>query len=124
MLLEKAKAAYNKLDEISRTATFLGPVPPFYTLAQIHRMMIDLYCDCSATIQDLYQAMVMNPSSPFRCTSDLQHGVLVHYQEPGRFGFPNPLSPLSPSTPAVPGSYSPFQPPAMGNPLPLFKGMT
>ncbi|CDH51281.1 stress response protein nst1 [Lichtheimia corymbifera JMRC:FSU:9682] len=125
VLLEKAKAAYNKLDEISRTATFLGPVPPFYTLAQIHRMMIDLYCDCSATIQDLYQAMVMNPASPFRCTSDLQHGVLVHYQEPGRFGFPNAaaLSPPPPPPAAVPGSYSPFQPP-MGHPLPLFKGMT
>ncbi|KAI7886240.1 hypothetical protein K492DRAFT_177780 [Lichtheimia hyalospora FSU 10163] len=124
LLLEKAKAAYNKLDEISRTATFLGPVPPFYTLAQIHRMMIDLYCDCSATIQDLYQAMVMNPSSPFRCTSDLQHGVLVHYQEPTRFGFPTALATATASPPPpVPGSYSPFQSP-MGNPLPLFKGMS
>ena len=77
LILERAKAAYIKLDEISQIKYFM--IPGFYTLIQLHRTMQDILYDHTLDMRDLYEILVSYPSYGFQCVHDQLHGCIVHY---------------------------------------------
>ncbi|KAI8344583.1 hypothetical protein BC941DRAFT_409020, partial [Chlamydoabsidia padenii] len=79
MLLDRARVAYQKLDEITQTNFFLGGTTPYHTMAQLHRMMNDLYCDTTVDARELYDVLVQSPQSGFQCIQHSRHGMVVRY---------------------------------------------
>ncbi|KAI8096400.1 uncharacterized protein BX664DRAFT_355767 [Halteromyces radiatus] len=79
ILLDRAKSAYQKLDEITQTKFFLGGTTPYHTMTQLHRMMNDLYCDMTVDTRELYDVLVQSPQSGFQCIQHPQHGMVVKY---------------------------------------------
>lgn len=81
MTLERAKVAYQKLNEITQTNIFRGNQQQFHTLVQLHCMMNDLYCDFQVNnIRELYDVLVSSPLSGFQCVNHAQHGMVVLYE--------------------------------------------
>ncbi|KAG0182864.1 Stress response protein nst1 [Apophysomyces sp. BC1021] len=78
LILERAKAAYLKLDEITQTKYFVGP-PQFHTLVQLHRMMSDMYYDNPVDIRELYE-LIVSPLSGFQCINHAAHGCIVRFE--------------------------------------------
>ncbi|CAO3600857.1 unnamed protein product [Absidia cylindrospora] len=79
MLLDRAKVAYQKLDDITQTNFFLGGTTPYHTMAQLHRMMNDLYCDTNVDIRELYDVIAQAQQSGFQCIQHPRHGMVVRY---------------------------------------------
>lgn len=81
MTLERAKVAYQKLNEITQTNIFRGNQQQYHTLIQLHCMMNDLYCDFQVNnIRELYEVLVSSPLSGFQCVNHAQHGMVVLYE--------------------------------------------
>ncbi|KAI9319511.1 salt tolerance down-regulator-domain-containing protein [Dichotomocladium elegans] len=129
MILERAKVAYRKLNDTSKTPLYMGFPPPFHTLTQVYHMMNDMYShNPPVNIQELYQAMVSIPSSPFRCNVDPQHGVLVYLYEPMKSNSRHHMSFAGFSSalfndPLGQQHHHQHQPQVFG-PMPLFKGIS
>lgn len=70
MTLERAKAAYQKLNEIIGASGF-------HTLVQLHLMMNDLFVDYPVDIRELYETLSNAPLSGFQCLNHAQHGMIV-----------------------------------------------
>ncbi|KAG1455946.1 hypothetical protein G6F46_005252 [Rhizopus delemar] len=104
--LERAKVAYQKLNEITQVKMFTE----YHTLVQLHCMMNDLYMDFPIDIRELYDVL-SSPISGFQCLHHGQHGIVVLYD--ANSTSPSHSSLLLPSHP--PPS---LQPP--GNNAPLF----
>lgn len=77
MTLERAKMAYQKLNEITQT---FGS--SYHTLVQLHIMMNDLYADYPLDIRELYEVLSISPMSGFQCLNHNQHGMIVTYNKP------------------------------------------
>ncbi|KAK4510274.1 uncharacterized protein ATC70_004704 [Mucor velutinosus] len=115
MTLERAKVAYQKLNEITQTNIFRGS-QQYHTLVQLHCMMNDLYSDFQIDIRELYEVLLGSPLSGFQCLNHAQHGMVVLYdpmmmrntplQPPQQPAHPNPASANSPPPPAL--GISPF----------------
>jgi hypothetical protein len=56
LILERARNAYLKLDEIAQSKFFM--IPSFHTLEQLHRMIHEIYFDFSIDIRELYETIV------------------------------------------------------------------
>jgi hypothetical protein len=131
MTLERAKVAYQKLNEITQTNIFRGSQQQYHTLVQLHCMMNDLYCDFQVNnIRELYEVLVSSPLSGFQCVNHAQHGMVVLY-EPMMGLRTSPPPPMFNNTPPPPPpnattSTSPSIPPShplqQGNSL--FGGMS
>lgn len=78
MALERAKVAYQKLNEITQTNIFRGS-QQYHTLVQLHCMMNDLYSDFQVDIRELYEVLLGSPLSGFQCLNHTQHGMVVLY---------------------------------------------
>ncbi|KAI8647462.1 salt tolerance down-regulator-domain-containing protein [Parasitella parasitica] len=76
--LERAKVAYQKLNEITQTNIFRGS-QQYHTLVQLHCMMNDLYGDFLVDIRELYEVLLGSPLSGFQCLNHAQHGMVVLY---------------------------------------------
>lgn len=100
LILDRAKAAYLKLDEISQIKYFM--VPGFYSLNQLHRTMQDIFYDQIIDIRDLYEILVSYPSYGFQCVHDQLHGCIVHYGKNSSISNTSP--PYVPRP--IPSSYS------------------
>ncbi|KAI7884884.1 hypothetical protein K492DRAFT_204367 [Lichtheimia hyalospora FSU 10163] len=90
-ILERARTAYHKLDEITQAKYFMSP-PQFYTLVQLHRMMCDMYYDTQVDIQELYE-VINTPGSGFQCISHAHHGYIVRYDRPLGMSSNSPIHP-------------------------------
>lgn len=118
MTLDRAKVAYQKLNEITQTNIFRGS-QQYHTLVQLHCMMNDLYSDFQIDIRELYEVLLGSPLSGFQCLNHAQHGMVVLYdpmmmrntplqapQQPQQPSHPNPSLKNSPPPPAL--GISPF----------------
>ncbi|KAI8061101.1 hypothetical protein BC940DRAFT_310566 [Gongronella butleri] len=100
-VLDRAKVAYQKLDEITQAKYFLGGGSSSqYTMTQLHRMMSDLYCDTTVDSRELYE--VLAQSAQFQCIQHPQQGVLVRYDAIPRA--PAASSAANAAAPAPPGT--------------------
>ncbi|ORX61413.1 hypothetical protein DM01DRAFT_1122141 [Hesseltinella vesiculosa] len=116
-LVERAKVAYQKLDEITQAKYFLGGASSTqHTLTQLHRMMSDLYFDTTVDTRELYD--VLAQSSMFQCIQHPQQGILVRLEIPTSSAPDDPLrrtsllqSALHPSAPV----HSPASHPSLSN---------
>lgn len=76
MILERAKIAYLKLDELAQAKFFM--IPNYHTLVQLHRLMHELYYDnIMFDIREVYEAMIQFPASGFQCMHHQQQGYIV-----------------------------------------------
>ncbi|GAN11394.1 hypothetical protein MAM1_0578d10955 [Mucor ambiguus] len=110
LALERAKIAYQKLNEITQSNIFRGS-QQYHTLVQLHCMMNDLYSDFQINIRELYEVLLGSPLSGFQCLNHAQHGMVVLYdpmmmrntplQPPQQPSHPNPTSTNSPPPPAL-----------------------
>jgi hypothetical protein len=76
MILERAKIAYLKLDELAQAKFFM--IPNYHTLIQLHRMMHEIYYDnVMFDIREVYEAMIQFPASGFQCMHHQQQGYIV-----------------------------------------------
>lgn len=80
-ILERARNAYYKLDEITQSKFFRNP-SQFHTLVQLHRMMCDMYYDAQVDIRELYE-VISSPMSGFQCLNHAQHGCVVWFDGTG-----------------------------------------
>ncbi|KAG0172919.1 Stress response protein nst1 [Apophysomyces sp. BC1021] len=78
--LERAKAAYMKLTELTQIKYFMER-SQFHTLIQLHRMMNDLFVDYQVDIRELYEIISL-PFSGFQCIDHAHHGLVVRYELP------------------------------------------
>lgn len=71
MIMDRAKTAYLKLDDITHSQTTTANAPSsFYTLVQLHRMLSDMYYDQPVDIRELYEVLT---------TVGVQHGIHCVY---------------------------------------------
>lgn len=81
VILERARFAYVKLDELAQTKFFMRP--NFHTLDQLHRMVRDLFHDMPIDPREVYEVINHHPASEFKCYYNqsqqcyiVQHGIL------------------------------------------------
>ncbi|CAO3649426.1 unnamed protein product [Mucor hiemalis] len=81
LILERARFAYVKLDELAQTKFFM--TPNFHTLDQLHRMVRDLFHDMPIDPREVYEVINHHPTSEFKCFYNqsqqcyiVQHGIM------------------------------------------------
>lgn len=116
-ILERAKAAYLKLDEITQTK-YYNP-SRFHSLAQLHRMMCDMYYDLQVDMRELYE-VISSPLSGFETVNNAHSGWLVRLEglRPGGAAVGSPaIGSVSSSTSIVQPSSVPHLPSSPPGPL-------
>ncbi|KAI8334668.1 salt tolerance down-regulator-domain-containing protein [Chlamydoabsidia padenii] len=82
MMMDRVKTAYIKLDDITYSQTTSTITPSsFYTLAQLHRMLSDMYYDQPIDIRELYDLLTtLGPQHGFQCVySHSNQDYVVRY---------------------------------------------
>jgi hypothetical protein len=103
MILERAKIAYLKLDELAQAKFFM--IPNYHTLVQLHRMMHEIYYDnIMFDIREVYEAMIQFPASGFQCMHHQQQGYIV------RLTVNSSLSPTTTTTASATPMMTPISP--------------